>query len=248
MSETPEKVITLKEVSVKQQNQIVLEDIFIDVKEGEFLYLIGPTGSGKSTFLRLLYADLEINSGEGVVAGFCLNQLKNKDIPYLRRKLGIIFQEFELLTDRSIESNLEFVLKATGWKNKAEINNRIGEVLAQVKLIEKRQYFPLQLSGGEQQRVAIARALLNKPKIILADEPTGNLDPGVSNEIFQLFVDIHQKENTAIIMATHQHNFLKKFSKRVLMCEEGKIRNISEEKVTQSLEKLIGMKQKGFDS
>lgn len=242
MNERTEQVISLQEVSVKQQNQVVLEDVFIDISEGEFVYLIGPTGSGKSTFLRLLYADLELHSGDAVVAGFSLNSLKNRDIPFLRRKLGIIFQEFELLTDRTVKSNLEFVLKATGWKNKDEIANRIEEVLTQVKLINKEDFYPLQLSGGEQQRVAIARALLNKPKIILADEPTGNLDPGVSNEILQLFIDINQREHTSIIMATHHHNFLKKYPARVLKCEAGKIGSISKEKVTQSLEKLLGGK------
>lgn len=244
-----EKVILIKEASIKQQGKVILEDIFLDVKEGEFVYLIGPTGSGKSTFLRLLYADVEIASGEAEIVSFSLNNLPKNDLPFLRRELGIIFQEFELLTDRSVKSNLEFVLKATGWKDKEEINFRIEEVLEQVGLLTKIAHHPHQLSGGEQQRVAIARALLNKPKIILADEPTGNLDPGVSNEILQLFIDINQKEDTAIIMATHQHNFLKKFPARVLKCENNQVRSISKEKVQQSLEKLLGSSNpKTFDT
>lgn len=234
--ESPQStVVLLKNVSIWQQGRLVLKDIFLEIGAGEFVYLIGSTGSGKSSLLKLLYADLPLKKGLAQVAGFDLGELKFKKIPFLRRKLGIIFQEFELLTDRSVEENLHFVLRATGWKNKNEISERIEQVLLLVKLLHKRTFLPLQLSGGEQQRIAIARALLNSPKIILADEPTGNLDPKVANQIMELFIEINQTQKATVLIATHYHSFLKKHPARVLKCEEKKIQSISKEKVEQDL-------------
>ncbi len=230
-----ELLVRLQAAAVYQQEKPVLENLFIDIHPGEFVYLIGATGSGKSSFLRMLYADLPLAEGTGHVADFSLHALKRAEIPFLRRQLGIIFQEFELLTDRSVADNLRFVLQATGWSSKTAMNTRIDEVLAHVQLSEKRDFFPLQLSGGEQQRVAIARALLNKPRLILADEPTGNLDPGVASEILQLFVTIHEQEQTAVVMATHHHHFIKKFPARVLRCQDQTLRSISKDRVLQSL-------------
>ncbi len=232
-------IIQLNDVSVQQEQHLILSGVELTLLESEFAYLIGPTGSGKSSLLRLLYADVPLASGEGIVTEFALHALRPHEIPFLRRKLGIIFQEFELLTDRTVADNLRFVLKATDWRDKTAIERRIEEVLTQVKLEGKAKNYPWQLSGGEQQRVAIARALLNRPKLILADEPTGNLDPGVANEILQLFIHIHEQEATAILMATHHHNFIKKYPARVLKCEHKQIRSISAEKVRQSIERHL---------
>jgi cell division transport system ATP-binding protein len=192
------------------------------VEQHEFVFLIGRTGSGKSSLLKTLYADLPLKSGLSEVVGYSLSEIKNKEVPFLRRKIGIIFQDFQLFTDRSVHENLSFVLKATGWTDPILIKERIGEVLLQVGLLEALNKMPHQLSGGEQQRVVIARALLNNPSILLADEPTGNLDPDVADGIFKLFQDINKK-GTAILMATHNHELLRKYPYRVLKCEKGKL-------------------------
>ncbi len=215
-----EPIIKLNTVSVYQRNKRVLENVDLDIKSGEFVYLIGKTGSGKSSLLQILYADLELKEGEGSICGFNLNTLKRHDIPFLRRKLGIVFQSFQLLEDRNVEENFKFVLKATGWKEKNEIDQRILEVLEQVGMIDKLKTMPHQLSGGEQQRIAIARSLLNHPEVILADEPTGNLDPETSNGIMKLLLKICEMGKT-VIMATHNYNIIHKFPGKIIKCEDG---------------------------
>jgi cell division transport system ATP-binding protein len=215
-----ESIIKLNTVSIYQRNKRVLENVDLDIKNGEFVYLIGKTGSGKSSLLQILYADLEMKEGEGTICGFNLNTLKRHDIPFLRRKLGIVFQNFQLLEDRNVEENFKFVLKATGWKDKNEIDQRILEVLEQVGMIDKLKVMPHQLSGGEQQRIAIARSLLNHPEVILADEPTGNLDPETSNGIMKLLLKICDSGKT-VIMATHNYNIIHKFPGKIIKCEDG---------------------------
>jgi cell division transport system ATP-binding protein len=200
----------------------VLSDVTFKVDRGEFVYLIGRVGSGKSSLIKTINAELPLQQGEATVAGYNLTNLKKRQIPYLRRKLGIVFQDFQLLTDRNIFQNLAFVLKATGWKGKTEIEQRINDVLEKTDLSRKGYKMPNQLSGGEQQRVVIARALLNNPDIILADEPTGNLDPDTSADIMKLLIDI-SRNGRAVIMATHNYTFLKKFPSRIMKCEKGTI-------------------------
>lgn len=217
-----EAIIHLKGVSVFQKNKLVLANVDLRVNKGDFVYLIGKTGSGKSSLLKLIYADLPFEAGEAYVCGTDLNAIKRKDIPFLRRKLGIVFQDFQLLADRNVEENLLFVLKATGWKDKAEIEQRILEVLDAVGLASKLTEMPHRLSGGEQQKIVIARALLNQPDVILADEPTGNLDPEASNEITRLLLRISES-GKAVIMATHNYNLIHKFPGQVVQCEEGSI-------------------------
>ena len=217
-----ETIIHLQGVSVFQKNKLVLANVDLTVKQGDFVYLIGKTGSGKSSLLKLIYADLPLETGTAVACGYNLKSIKRKEIPYLRRKMGIVFQDFQLLADRSVEENMKFVLKATGWKDKAEINKRILTVLDAVGLISKLKVMPHQLSGGEQQKAAIARALLNQPDVILADEPTGNLDPETSNEIVKLLLRISESGKT-VIMATHNYNLIHKFPGQVVKCEEGSI-------------------------
>ena len=219
-----ESIIKLDAVTVNQKNKLVLENVDLDIKSGEFVYLIGKTGSGKSSLLQILYADLELNVGEGHVCGFNLNTLKRHEIPFLRRKLGIVFQDFQLLEDRDVEQNFKFVLKATGWKDKNEIDQRILEVLEQVEMIDKLKVMPHRLSGGEQQRIAIARSLLNHPEVILADEPTGNLDPETSNGIMKLLLKICESGKT-VIMATHNYNIIHKFPGKIIKCEDGLVIN-----------------------
>ena len=216
-------IIALQELSVFQKNKLVLAHVNFQVEQGEFVYLIGKTGSGKSSLLQTFFAELPAEAERAVVCDFDLLTLKKKQTPFLRRKIGIIFQDYRLLDDRTIYDNLLFVLKATGWKDKESINKRIMEVLSDVDLIAKMKARPHQISGGEQQRVAIARALLNNPELILADEPTGNLDPQTSNEIMRLLLKICQEENRAVIMATHNYNLIHKFPGRVIKCEEGSI-------------------------
>jgi cell division transport system ATP-binding protein len=192
------------------------------ISKGDFLYLIGKTGSGKSSLLKTIYAELPVQNGSALVAGFDLHQLRRRDIPFLRRKLGIVFQDFQLLMDRSVNENILFVMRATGWKDKKEMNKRLLEVLAKVNLGNKGNKMPHQLSGGEQQRVAIARALINDPEVILADEPTGNLDPESSEGIVSLLMDI-SKTGRAVIVATHNYTFFNKYPARTLICENGKV-------------------------
>jgi cell division transport system ATP-binding protein len=215
-----DSIIKYHQVSLFQQNNLVLSDVNLELKQGEFLYLIGTTGSGKSTLLKSLYAELPIERGEASISGFNLRKIKKSEIPYLRRKIGIVFQDFQLLFDRDVEDNLEFVLKATGWKNKTEMSARINEVLSLVGIETKMHKMPNELSGGEQQRLVIARALLNKPSLILADEPTGNLDPKTSDEILNLLHKI-SKEGTSVLMATHDYRILEKFPAKVIKCADG---------------------------
>jgi cell division transport system ATP-binding protein len=215
-------VLSMTQATIFQGENPVLSEVNFSVEQHEFVFLIGRTGSGKSSLLKTLYADLPLQSGLAEVVGYSLSQIKNKEVPFLRRKIGIIFQDFQLFTDRSVHDNLEFVLKATGWTDPLLIKERIGDVLLQVGLLEALNKMPHQLSGGEQQRVVIARALLNNPSILLADEPTGNLDPDVADGIFKLFQDINKK-GTAILMATHNHDLLRKYPYRVLKCEKGKL-------------------------
>jgi len=212
----------MTQATIFQGETPVLSDVTFSVEQHEFVFLIGRTGSGKSSLLKTLYADLPLKSGLSEVVGYSLSEIKNKEVPFLRRKIGIIFQDFQLFTDRTVHENLSFVLKATGWTDPILIKERIGEVLLQVGLLEALNKMPHQLSGGEQQRIVIARALLNNPSILLADEPTGNLDPDVADGIFKLFQDINKK-GTAILMATHNHELLRKYPYRVLKCEKGKL-------------------------
>ncbi|HER09656.1 MAG TPA: ATP-binding cassette domain-containing protein [Bacteroides sp.] len=224
-----DNVITLENAVISVNDNIVLTDVNLNVTKREFVYVIGRVGSGKTSLIRTINAEYPLTEGHGMVAGFQLEKIRRKEIPYMRRKLGIVFQDFQLLTDRTVDSNLEFVLKATGWKQKGEIKDRIAEVLEKVNLGYKGYKMPHQLSGGEQQRVVIARALLNDPEIILADEPTGNLDPATSDEIMKILWAISES-GRAVIMATHNYNVLKRFPSRTLRCGDGKLTgaNLSE--------------------
>ena len=216
--------ISLKNAAIFQHNRCILKDVNFEIGEGEFVYLIGKTGSGKSSLLKTLYADLPAKEGEINIAGFDLRKIKTRDIPMLRRKIGIVFQDFQLLYDRDVEDNLSFVLDATGWTDKTKISKRIDEVLMQVGLPNKRKSMPHQLSGGEQQSIAVARALLNDPALILADEPTGNLDPETTNDIMNLLRDINANGKT-ILMATHNYNLILKYPSRIIKCDEGMVRD-----------------------
>jgi len=220
-----EAIILFKNATINQYKKAVLSELSFGILQGSFVYLIGRTGSGKSSLLKTLYGDLKLQQGEGSIAGFDLAKLKDRKIPDLRRKIGVVFQDFQLLPDRSIERNLDFVLRATGWKNKQERNDKIDTVLDLVGLKDRRKQFPNALSGGEQQRIAIARALLNDPEIILADEPTGNLDPITSLEVMELLRNINQK-GTTILMATHDYNLISKYPNTTYKCEEGKLSEI----------------------
>jgi len=224
-----DKVISLENAYIGVDDHLILEDVNLAVEKGEFVYVIGRVGSGKTSLIKTLNAELPLIQGSGNVCGFQLEDLIRKEVPLLRRKLGIVFQDFKLLIDRTVDSNLEFALKATGWKDKEEIKDRIAEVLEKVDLGYKGYKMPHQLSGGEQQRVVIARALLNEPEIILADEPTGNLDPATSKDIMDILMEI-SKEGQAVMMATHNYNLIKKFPSRTLKCENGKLvgANLSE--------------------
>ncbi len=217
-----EPILSLKDVSVFQKDNLVLNDINLEVRKGEFVYLIGKTGSGKSSFMKTLYADLPLKQGHGRVVGFNLKTLEEKKIPYLRRKLGIVFQDFKLLPDRNINKNLLFVLKATGWTDSVLMNAKIEEVLEKVGMKTKGFKFPHELSGGEQQRIAIARALLNDPELILADEPTGNLDPQTSVEVMKVLQDINKTGRT-ILMATHDYALILKYPSKTLKCDGNKV-------------------------
>ena len=217
-----EPIIEIKNASIFQRENLVLSDVNLTLNKGEFIYLIGRTGSGKSSLLKTLYGELPARDGIVRVAGYDLTQLKKKDLPYLRRKIGIVFQDFQLLFDRSVEKNLEFVLGATGWTDKVEISRRIDEVLAKVGLSDKRKSMPHQMSGGEQQGVAIARALLNDPDVIIADEPTGNLDPDTTLEVMKLLRQISEN-GTAVLMATHNYTLMQKYPSRIASCKNGTV-------------------------
>lgn len=215
-------VVSVKEATIFQDHNAVLQDVSFDIEKGEFAYIVGRTGSGKSSLLKTLYADLPLRLGDVSVAGFNLRELKPKQVPMLRRKIGIIFQDFQLFSDRTVAENLMFVMKATGWSDNAKMKARMVEVLMQVGLGSVEKKMPHQLSGGEQQRVVISRALLNEPLILIADEPTGNLDPEVSTGIIRLFQQIN-KSGTAILMATHSYGLIRKFPARVLKCENSRL-------------------------
>lgn len=215
-------VVRVKEATIFQEHNSVLNNISFEVEKGEFVFLVGRTGSGKSSLLKTMYADLPLRLGDISVAGFNIREIKSSQVPMLRRKVGIIFQDFQLFTDRTVGENLLFVLKATGWKESAKMKARMAEVLMQVGLGSVERKMPHQLSGGEQQRIVIARALLNEPVMLIADEPTGNLDPEVSNGILKLFQQIN-KSGTAVLMATHSYGLIRRFPARVLKCENGKI-------------------------
>lgn len=220
---TNNTIVSLTNVSIFQQESLVLSDVNLQINRGEFCYLIGKTGSGKSSLLKTLYGDLIFKKGNGSVTGFDLKTLNRKTIPLLRRKLGIVFQDFNLLNDRTIGENLDFVLQATGWENADKRKERINKVLTDVSLFHKSYKMPHEISGGEQQRVVIARALLNFPELILADEPTGNLDPETSDEILFLLRDLASNSNTAVIFATHDYRILEKFNGRIIRCQKGKV-------------------------
>lgn len=222
-TQTNNTLIKYSGVEICQKEQVVLKDVSLEISAGEFYYLIGSVGSGKSSLLKTIYAELPITEGEAEVFNFDLNEIEQKEIPYLRRQMGIIFQDFQLLMDRTVYENLHFVLKATDWKDKNEMDKRIKEVLNEVGMSTKGYKMPHELSGGEQQRIVIARALLNKPKLILADEPTGNLDPETGNAILDLLHGICKKENTAIIMATHNLGLLETHPGKVLKVENNRL-------------------------
>ena len=218
-------ILNIEEVTIFQQDETIFENINININKGDFIYLIGKTGSGKSSLIKTIYADLELQKGEISVGGFTLKNLKENKIPFLRRKLGIVFQDFNLLQDRSVFDNLKFVLQATEWKNKRKIEDKIYEVLEIINIKDLIHKFPHQLSGGQKQKVAISRALLNNPDLIIADEPTGNLDPKTSLEIMQLLLDLNKKGNT-ILMATHDFILIKQFPHKTLLCNNKSIRSI----------------------
>ncbi|MBL7731165.1 MAG: ATP-binding cassette domain-containing protein [Chitinophagaceae bacterium] len=218
-----EPIIVLRTVNIYQGGNLILQDVNLTVNSGEFVYLIGKTGTGKSSLLKTMYGELELTEGEATVAGFNLRDLDWKKVPYLRRNLGVVFQDFQLLTDRNVNENLKFVLQATGWTDKKLMDEKIQDVLEKVGLKSKGFKMPFELSGGEQQRIDIARALLNSPKLILADEPTGNLDPETSDEIMNLLFQIAKDYNTAIIMASHDYIVVQKFPARMIRTERGRV-------------------------
>ena len=215
-------VLELTNASIFQKENLILEDVSIRIEKGEFVYLIGKTGTGKSSFMKTLYGDLPLSKGDGTIVGHDLTTLKEKDIPFLRRKLGVVFQDFKLLNDRTVKENLHFVLTATGWKDKTQMNLKIDQVLDKVGMKTKSIKYPYELSGGEQQRIAIARALLNDPELILADEPTGNLDPQTSVEVMEVLKEINSNGNT-ILMATHDYALLLKYPSKTLKCDQGQL-------------------------
>lgn len=220
-NENGDNIIFLNNAKIVQKSFMVLNNVNLNIQRGRFCYLIGKTGSGKSSLLKVLYGHLPLKEGTGNVAGYKLETLRAGDIPNLRRKLGIVFQDFQLLTDRNVEKNLKFVLEATGWTEKHKVDERIDEVLSSVGMKTKKHKMPHQLSGGEQQRIAIARALLNHPQLILADEPTGNLDPETSNDIMTLLKRVAQENNCAVVMATHDYHMIQNFPGEAIKCEDG---------------------------
>lgn len=223
MSFMAEIILELRHANIYQGNALILQDVNIRVERGEFVYLVGKTGTGKSSLLKTLYGELTLNEGEGTVVGYDLRKMDWKKIPFLRRNLGIVFQDFQLLTDRNVHDNLKFVLRATGWKDEKLMEEKINDVLDKVGLKTKGFKFPFELSGGEQQRVDIARAMLNSPKLILADEPTGNLDPETTDEIMQLLFNICRDYGTSIVMATHDYMVINKFPARTIKTERGRV-------------------------
>ena len=218
-------VVYLQNASITNENKVVLSNVNFEVASGDFVFLIGKTGAGKSSLLKVLYGDLSLNNGTGSIVGYALEKLEEREIPSLRRKLGVVFQDFKLLPDRTVFENLAFVLRATGWKDKVKIKNRVNEVLQMVNVASDLNKFPFELSGGEQQRIAIARSLLNHPELIIADEPTGNLDPETSQEIMLLFKELH-KGGISIIMATHDYNMIIKFPGKTFQCSEGRLQEV----------------------
>lgn len=222
-----EKVITINKGRIEQQGQLVLDKINLEINADELVFLIGKTGTGKSSLLKVLYGEIELSEGTGSVVGYDLNRLSKRDIPQLRRKLGVVFQDFQLLSDRTVRENLIFVMKATGWKDKREMETRAETVLSMVGLEGKSTVFPHRLSGGEQQRVAIARALVNHPKLIIADEPTGNLDPETSVEIMQLIIAVAKEEKAAVLMATHDMSLIEKFPGTVYKVEQRELKPLN---------------------
>jgi len=224
-----EPILVLDDAKIYQRENLILSDVNIKINKGEFVYLIGKTGTGKSSFMKTLYGDLPLLEGNGQIVDFDLRKLKTKQIPHLRRKLGVVFQDFKLLNDRNVKDNLIFVLKATGWKDKSKMENRVEEVLDKVGMKTKNFKYPYQLSGGEQQRVAIARAMLNDPELILADEPTGNLDPQTSVEVMEVLQQINKNGNT-ILMATHDYALLLKYPSKTLKCDGQKVFEVVQKK------------------
>ena len=222
-------ILNIEEVSIFQQDETIFENINININKGDFIYLIGKTGSGKSSLLKTLYGDLQLTKGNGSIVEMDLKTIKEREIPFLRRKLGVVFQDFKLMNELTVKGNLEFVLKATGWKQKELIIAKVEAVLKKVKMHTKVHKFPYELSGGEQQRVAIARALLNDPKLILADEPTGNLDPETSMEVMEVLLELNQKGHT-ILMATHDYALILKYPKKTLKCEDSKLFEVVQRK------------------
>ncbi len=213
-----ETIVNYSHVNIYHDNNMVLSDVNLELKPGEFIYLIGKTGAGKSSFLKTLYGELAVKEGEARVCGYNLRNVKKSEVPHLRRKIGVVFQDFQLLTDRNVYENLDFVLKATGWPVKEKRNERIGEVLAEVGLAHLSAKMPFQISGGEQQRLVIARALLNNPPLFIADEPTGNLDPETSDEILKLLIRINREHNTAVVVATHNYQLIDKYPSQIYSC------------------------------
>ena len=231
----PKNVVELKDVSIYQRKNLILHDINLTIERGEFVYLIGKTGSGKSSLLKILYGDLPLKQAAGMAVDFNLATLKESEIPYLRRKIGVVFQDFKLLPDRTVFANLAFVLRATGWHDPQKIESRIASVLTKVKMQTKLDKYPHELSGGEQQRVAIARALLNDPDLILADEPTGNLDPETSVEIMKVMREINDS-GRSILMATHDYALILKFPSKTIKCDAGKLFEVVQRSVWLEIE------------
>ncbi|MBS1596297.1 MAG: ATP-binding cassette domain-containing protein [Bacteroidetes bacterium] len=218
-----EVIIRYNHVDIHQSSGLILSDVTFEIEKGEFVYLIGKTGSGKTSLLKTLYADVPVKTGEATICGFDMTNIRKRDIPLLRRKLGIVFQDFQLLNDRTVAQNLEFVLRATGWENKDTIAARIDEVMTEVGVPDKGGKMPYQLSGGEQQRVVIARALMNNPPVIIADEPTANLDPETAADIMNLLIRINREHDTAILMATHNYQVIERYPAKIFNCQNGAI-------------------------